>query len=171
MMVKQSPGQLAAMIVGVTAVVVLSTSRLALHGEKPEPPAPTHDQEPELATFMGTLQRHSMKLGYSIDGRNQPLAAFYLHETREVLAELRELHQRVPEGDGLPIGKTSHIIMTPSLEMLADNLKKPDWPTAELAYHALIKGCNDCHTATQHQFIVVLPAQGPPPFNQKFNGP
>ncbi|MEM7354326.1 MAG: hypothetical protein AAF657_26205, partial [Acidobacteriota bacterium] len=41
----------------------------------------------ELATLMGDMQRHSAKLGFAIQGKNQPLAQFYLEELHEVLEE------------------------------------------------------------------------------------
>jgi len=122
------------------------------------------EPEPELAVFMGELQRFSQKLGYAIEGRNQPLAAFYAHEIEEVLEQLIA----VQEHDGLPIGSMAQTLAWPTVEPLRAAIDAADWSAADAHYPALIRSCNTCHQATKHQFIEILPASDPPPFNQKF---
>lgn len=126
----------------------------------------THEVEDdvELATIMGEMQRHSMKLGYAINAQNQRLAEFYLHEVEETLEEIKA----VREHDGLPIGHIAGVIVNPALPPLDNAIEAGDWTAANKAYQGLIEACNNCHTATQHEFIVILPATGTPPFNQKF---
>lgn len=118
----------------------------------------------DLAQAMGELQRHSHKLGLSIQARNLPLADFYLHELEEVLEDI----EKVPEYDGFPIADLSRAMMTPLMDELEAGAKAGDWPRVERGYHALIAGCNQCHVATDHAFIVMLPGTGPSPFNQQF---
>ncbi len=124
-----------------------------------------HEEEHvELAKIMGEMQRHSMKLGYAIQGENQKLADFYLHEIEETLDEIKA----VKEHDGLPIGATAGTIMDPAIEPLEAAVDAGDWPASRAAYRGLIEACNNCHTATEHEYIVIIPAEGTPPFNQKF---
>ncbi|MEM7354054.1 MAG: hypothetical protein AAF657_24845, partial [Acidobacteriota bacterium] len=118
----------------------------------------------ELATLMGDMQRHSAKLGFAIQGKNQPLAQFYLEELHEVLEEL----EAVDEHEGMPIGSPAKVIMDPALAELAARLEPAGWAGAWPAYEATIEACNRCHLATEHGFIEVLPASGTPPFNQVF---
>lgn len=120
--------------------------------------------EVELAPLMGQMQRHAAKLGHSVDARNAPLTSFYLEEIEEALSELRN----VVEHDGLPIGEPAGIILAPLLEPLAEIVAAGDWDRADAGYTALIDGCNRCHAATEHEFIVILEPTGEPDFNQAF---
>ena len=129
----------------------------------PEAPAETI----ELAKLMGDMQRHSVKLGFAIQGENQPLAEFYLHELHEVLEEL----EAVEEHEGMPIGGPAKVILDPALAELDARLDAASWGDAWTAYEATIEACNRCHLATEHDFIRILPASGTPPFNQVFTAP
>jgi hypothetical protein len=119
---------------------------------------------PDLAVLMGEMQRHSMKLGYAIEARNPALAAFYLHEVEEALEGL----EAIEEHDDFPIAAPARTIMRPLLDPLQRSVDG-DWPSAAAAYAALIDGCNRCHGATEHEFVVVTVPSGPPPYNQKFS--
>ncbi|MEX2671749.1 MAG: hypothetical protein WD294_06530 [Phycisphaeraceae bacterium] len=123
-----------------------------------------HDH-PELAPAMGELQRFSQKLGYSIEGENQPLAGFYIHELEEVFAEITA---EIPEYDGHEIATLVQTMGVPVLETVEQAVHDADWPTALENYQALIASCNACHAATEHGFIQITPATGEPPFNQRF---
>ena len=124
------------------------------------------EQEEDLARLMGELQRHSAKLGYAIKGRNRPLAEFYLEEVTEVMTGL----ETVSEHDGMPIAQPARTILSPVIEPLRRGLQASQWQEIQIAYEALIEGCNRCHSATEHAFIKILPASGEPPFNQAFDG-
>lgn len=43
-----------------------------------------------------------------------------------------------------------------------------DWPATWKAYEKTIEACNSCHAATGFEFLVILPAAGEPPYNQRF---
>jgi len=128
------------------------------------PSGPGVEEEVELARLMGEAQLHSAKLGYSIEGRNLPLAQFYLRELEEVFGEVFALE----EHDEMPIGDPAVVIMQPLLIDLQERMAAADWPQTEASYTSLIAGCNRCHTATEHQYIEIFPATGPAPFNQRF---
>lgn len=128
-------------------------------------PVPAHEAaEPDLAVLMGEFQRHSMKLGYSIEEENQQLAAFYAHEVGEVLASVEQIETH----DGVPIAAPTRGTLTPALEALETALSAGDWNQAADRYRSLISACNDCHQATQHGFVVITEPPQPPPFNQSF---
>lgn len=126
---------------------------------------PPPEEKVELAPFMGNLQRYSQKLGLAIEARNRPLTEFYLEEVDEVL---EEVELKVPEDDGLPVAETSQKIMRPLLQALKGSLPKEEWPAIRKYYVKLIDGCNRCHAALEHEFIVILPAQRESPYNQDF---
>ena len=119
---------------------------------------------PDLAVLMGELQRHSMKLGYSIENENPQLAGFYAHEVEEVLESVEQIESH----DGVPISAPARGTVTPALEALEAALSTGDWNAATVRYRALIAACNDCHEATQHGFIAITEPPQPPPFNQSF---
>lgn len=140
-----------------------------------EPPAERHvagadaveePEEIELAEPMAHLQRHSAKLGYALHARNARLADFYLTETEEALEDLR----RVESYEGFPVARETGIIVDPTLPPLRGALAERDWPAADAAYEALIDACNRCHAASEHEYLVIEPARGPAPFNQRFAG-
>lgn len=149
----------------------LATCLLALFGvgcgtapEAPETAEPAVEEEVELAILMGRMQRHAEKLGYSIAGKNAPLAGFYLEEIREMYEELSEIEM----DDGMPIAHPAGVILKPALPPLQASLDAANWEEARGYYEMLINACNRCHTATVHQFIHVLPVEGEPPYSQRF---
>ncbi len=122
-------------------------------------------ETPELAPFMSRVQAFSQKLGYSIESRNQPLAEFCLHEIEEAF---EEIEKEIPEHDEMPIAQYISTMMNPGFEHFQQALRTKNWEAARENYQTLIERCNTCHTQTEHEFIVILPASGKPPFNQKF---
>lgn len=125
----------------------------------------TEQQQAELALYMSRLQWHSEKLGFAIQGRNGRLAEFYLEEVGEVLEEVKS---RAPVHDGLPIANLVTIIADPEIKLLNESLENNDWSAIDKQYLELVNSCNRCHSATQHEFIVILPVEGKPPFSQRF---
>ena len=71
------------------------------------------DDHAELAPYMAALQQLTHKLSLSIEHDNAQLAGFYLHESEELLEEIREA---VPEYDGFPIALQIEQIATPAYE-------------------------------------------------------
>ncbi|MEC9374247.1 MAG: hypothetical protein VYC34_10405 [Planctomycetota bacterium] len=122
-------------------------------------------EHPELAAAMTQMQHYTQKLGYSIQGKNQPLAAFYLHEVEELGAMITE---EIPTYEGHEIAKLMGIMFTPQIEPLEREVNASNWEGAERAYAALINNCNSCHASSAHGFIQVTVPSGPAPFNQVF---
>lgn len=129
-----------------------------------EDPEDKDSEEVELAAVMGEMQRMSAKLGFAIEGRNSPLADFYLEELGETFEKLTS----ISEHEGMPIGHPAATILQPALESLAEFLEQQAWEDTWGAYEVLIEACNRCHLATEHEFIEILPARGQAPFNQRF---
>jgi hypothetical protein len=128
-------------------------------------PAPVF--QPELATTMGDLQRHTHKLTLSIDAENAELARFYVHELDEITAQLEALFL---EHDGVPIAALSGELLKPQVVALRATLEVEgsDWETARGQLEQLVGGCNACHAAAGHGFIrVELTTENP--FNQSFS--
>jgi hypothetical protein len=121
--------------------------------------------EPELAVAMSQLQYFTHKLALSVDARNAELAGFYLHEVEEVAESIRD---EVPDYEGFPIGPLVGSMLVPYLERLEEALEAPEWQSAEQTLGLIVDGCNACHQATDHAFIVIEREPGPNPYMQSF---
>ena len=144
------------------SLVLLSCISCTYHSKKVE--QDVDEEEVELAGYMGELQRFSQKLGFAIHGKNQKLSDFYLHEIEEVLGELKE----IKEHEGMPIADSVQVIMTPLVSELSQYIHASNWKKSSKSYLEVIEGCNRCHSATEHEFIKILPSRGKSPFNQDF---
>ena len=83
----------------------------------------------ELADNMSQLQYFTHKATLAVEARNQPLAAFYLHELEEVTEETRA----IAHYEGYPVGKLTTSMLTPALAGLDASLDKADWPAVSAA--------------------------------------
>jgi hypothetical protein len=119
--------------------------------------------EPGLAALMADLQQYTLKLDLSIQGKNSPLAAFYLHELEETAATIIE---EVGEYDGHPVSALTENMLLPALSGLEVAIGAGE---ADEGMVNLLEACNACHAATEHAFIVIGRAKGNP-FNQVFEG-
>jgi hypothetical protein len=118
----------------------------------------------DLASYMTHLQRHSHKLGLSIQAKNKPLAEFYLTE----LGEMFEIIQRkFPQYEGVQVAALSKAMIDPAKPALSKALAASDWPGATTAYDKYLAACNGCHQAAQHPFVKIVAPTGNP-FNQSF---
>ncbi len=119
----------------------------------------------ELAPYMATQQHYVHKLGLAIQGKNKPLAEFYLEELEE---GFEVIEKKFPTYDNYPIASLVKSVFNPAKPALVKTLAASDWPAAGMAYSGLINACNTCHTAAKHDFVkIVVPAANP--FNQSFS--
>lgn len=125
---------------------------------------PVEAEQVELSTVMARMQLHADKLGYSVQAQNRPLATFYLEELEETFEDLAA----VSEHDGFPIGHTAGVILAPLFEGVESGLADEDWAAATTGYATLVDGCNRCHAATEHEYLVIVPVSDHPPYSQRF---
>jgi hypothetical protein len=141
---------------------VASSSGSVGHAQSP---GGSSAEEPELAISMAQLQYFAHKLALSVEARNAELAGFYLHEVEEVAGAIRD---GVPEYDGFPIGPLVGAMLMPHLERLEEALENPGWDAVEQTLGLVVDGCNACHQATDHGFIVIEREPGANPYMQSF---
>jgi hypothetical protein len=122
------------------------------------------DLELELAIYMGELQHHTHKLDLAIQSENPALADFYLHEVEEVAEQIERLF---PQHEGHRVGDLARAILEPQLVALRTTLERSNWAESRTGFSSLIAGCNQCHSATSHEFIRIE-ATTANPFNQSF---
>lgn len=122
-------------------------------------------EEPELALYMGRMQRYTQKLGLAIAAKNQPLAVFYHHELEE---NLETVIDEVKTYDDMPIGQPAKVMTWPHIVELEDHLKNGDWAKSKVTFKNLVQSCNMCHQQTKHGFIKISDDVTENPFNQDF---
>ena len=116
----------------------------------------------ELVPYMEIMQHLSHKLGLAIQAKNEPLASFYLEEIEETTNVIRK---KFPTYDRMDIAELAGAMLVPSIGPLEKSLSTANWDIANAAYAKLIDSCNDCHAATEHEYVkIIVPTANP--FNQ-----
>jgi hypothetical protein len=157
----------ATMIYALAAVALLIGAALLWQAGVTTNPAPAYAQaagEP-LAPYMGHFQRYTHKLALAIDAGNQPLAEFYAAKVRE---NMGVVEKKFPKWETFQVGALVTAMLGAPLKPVEDALKAGDMAKASTAYDALIGGCNNCHVATQRQFIKVT-RSNKNPYEQDFS--
>lgn len=119
------------------------------------PGAPAAPAAPELGAQMLELQIRHARLWQAVESRNYMLAQFQL-------AELREAFDGIVETNGehasLQPNKLSEVLpanVGPALAQLQAAVDAKDAARLEAGYDALTTGCNGCHEAAAHGFLVI----------------
>lgn len=164
-------GLLRGVALGLLSIALFATS--ATQAEAPQEDSPRLQPLPitpafvELAPYMGEMQTLTHKLSLSIEASNPKLARFYAYELKVILETTQN---EVPEYDGQPIALLIERITLPVVDDLASALARDDAAQKELAdgLDSVIDSCNECHTATLHEFIKITRGSGVNPFAQDF---
>ncbi len=129
--------------------------------------AATAEEPPELATYMGELQRLTHKLSLSAAAGNIELSRFYMHESLHILTEIQE---DIPEYEDIAVAILIDRMSLPAYSQLQAVLAKKTVKAAAIskAVDGIVEGCNNCHEATRFGFIKIKNSQHNP-FNQDFN--
>ena len=122
------------------------------------------NEDVELAHLMANLQYFLHKTSLSITATDPRLVEFYIHELEESI----EVIEGIKDYEGYPIGELTKAMLLPSFEIFEKSIKKNDANAAHSAYLNLIQACNNCHTATNHEFIKIKQNESNP-FLQSFD--
>jgi hypothetical protein len=106
----------------------------------------------ELADTMGSLQNFADKLHFAGQASNWKLADFYRHEIEE---KFEEMFGHDLEEDGVQLNPLIESMILPHLGTLKSAIAAEDSTRFQTAYQNLIIGCNACHQATDHAFIII----------------
>jgi hypothetical protein len=149
----------------VSAIALAALAALFLAQQGSPPARADSDSGESLSTHMGNMQRHTHKLGLSIDAQNYDLASFYMQEIREAS---KHISGKFPQYDGHQVGALLPAMLNPHLDKLSKSIEAKDWKAADPAYDTLIvSGCNGCHTATRHAFVKIVRVKSNP-YSQEF---
>ncbi len=106
-----------------------------------------------MGDMMNTLiQPRHAKLGLAGEARNWPLAQYALVEMRQAFAGIVRAQ---PTFMGLPVGQLVDAALTQPMNALDAAIKEQDVKKFADAYAQLTAGCNACHSAVEHPFVVI----------------
>lgn len=146
----------------------VSTAALAKETKKSEIEAKLEDLKPGLGETMGVIQQHHAKLYYAVNAENWALATYEAGEIEEGLEDAVKNWPHFKEVKQ-PLTELVPNFTKAPLKLVADAIKKLSKADALAALGALTAGCNGCHAAADHGFIVIQAPQGNEYSNQKFS--
>lgn len=113
---------------------------------------PRRFYEPGLGDQMHTLQLRHAKLWFAGAAGNWELAAFEAHEIEENLERIARWHRG---SESMPIGPAIKVHMHPGQYAIEQSIARENAREFRTAFDRLTQGCNACHRATEHGFIVI----------------
>jgi len=120
---------------------------------------PQNFYEPGLGDLMHALQLRHAKLWFAGKAANWELAAFELHEIHESLDRVALWHR---DNTDIPMAPSIKAYMQPGRHALERSIAERNETTFDAAFDRLTQGCNECHQAAKHSFIVIQrPTQAP----------
>jgi hypothetical protein len=120
-----------------------------------------------MGDMMNTLiQPRHAKLGLAGEAQNWPLAQYALVEIRQAFAGIIKAQ---PTFMGLPVQQLVDAALTQPMNAVDAAIKEQDVKKFVAAYAQLTAGCNACHTAVEHPFVVIKVPDASAFPNQDFN--
>jgi hypothetical protein len=103
--------------------------------------------------MMNTLiQPRHAKLGLAGSARKWALASYALVEIRQSFAGIIKAE---PRFRGLPVGELVEAALSQPLDAVEAAIKQQDPKKFDAAYDQLSQGCNACHAATDHPYVII----------------
>jgi hypothetical protein len=161
------------MLVAALVTALLIASRAIVMAQQPPAPSPNAaDAAPvpyalSMGDMMNTLvQPRHAKLGLAGRAENWPLATYALVEIRQVFAGSKKAQPRFA---GLPVAELVDAAIGQPLNAVEAAIKQQDAKKFVAAYDQLTQGCNACHQAVDHPFVVIKVPDASAFPNQDFN--
>jgi hypothetical protein len=156
--------------VALAAVIGVGTA-LSRSGQPPAPaataPAAPAPYVMTLGDMMDTLiQPRHAKLGLAGRAQNWPLAQYALVELRQAFAGIVKAQ---PQFHGLPVGELVNAAVSQPLNAVDAAIGAQDPKKFAVAYDQLTRGCNACHAAVDHPFVVIKAPESSAFPNQDFS--
>jgi hypothetical protein len=120
-----------------------------------------------MGDMMNTLiQPRHAKLGLAGRARNWPLAEYAIVEIRQAFAGIVKAQ---PRFNGLPVAELVSAAVSQPINAVETAIKQQDEQKFAAAYAQLTAGCNACHAAVDHPFVVIKTPDASAFPNQDFN--
>jgi hypothetical protein len=120
---------------------------------------------PGLGDQMHALQLRHAKLWFAGRAENWQLAAFELEEIGESLDRIGRWHA---DNEQIPIAAAIKAHMQRGRYAVDQSIRKRDPAAFPAAFDELTNGCNSCHLAAEHGFIVLQRPNSDPVGNQRW---
>ncbi len=147
------------MLVSALVTVLLIASRTIAMAQQPAAPPPNAVAAApvpytlSMGDMMNTLvQPRHAKLGLAGRAENWPLAAYALVEIRQVFAGIKKAQ---PRFRGMPVAELVDAALGQPMNAVEAAIKQQDAKKFAMAYGQLTQGCNACHQAVDHPFVVI----------------
>lgn len=127
--------------------------------------AKSKEEHYELAIVMARMQTYMQKLHFAGQNQNWKLAQFYTHELEETMEDIIE--HKVTD-DGKDISDLVKIMAFPNIEKLEKTIESKDKVSFVEGYQLLLRSCNNCHVASNHEFIKITTPKNEDFINQDF---
>ena len=163
----------AASTIGIAAAALAAVAIGAAAQTPPQPqrgPASSAlNYVPGVGDLMNLLvQPRHAKLGLAFRERNWELAAYALKELAQALSTVAKVQ---PKFRNLTVAEMIESMTGEPLRDLDAAIQSKDEKKFAAAYDDLTDGCNSCHTALNHPFIVIKPPEASAFPNQEFKRP
>ena len=133
----------------------------------PPPGAPAVPYAMTMGDMMNTLvQPRHAKLGLAGEAKNWPLAGYAMVEIRQAFTGIVKAQ---PKFRGYPVGELVDAALSQPLTSLQDAIRLQDPQKFAVAYDQLTAGCNACHAALFHPFVVIKAPDASAFPDQKFS--
>ncbi|MFN3939751.1 MAG: hypothetical protein ACK4IY_04135 [Chitinophagales bacterium] len=109
---------------------------------------------PGLADLMYRNYTYVQNIAGEIEKENWEYAAFHLHEMEEIFEKIVNMHNRHDELVQ-PADAQLQSFIFPAFEELEKAVQEKNKTVAKQAHLNLMNGCNKCHVANNHAFIVI----------------
>jgi len=124
---------------------------------------------PGVGDLMNLLvQPRHAKLGLAARERNWELAAYALKELDQAFSTVAKVQ---PKFRNLTVSEMIESMTGESMRSLDDAIRARDPKKFAAAYGELTDGCNSCHTALNHAFVVIKTPEASNFPNQEFKAP
>jgi hypothetical protein len=161
------------MLVAALATALLIAGRTIVMAQQAAAPSPNAaDAAPvpytlSMGDMMNTLvQPRHAKLGLAGRAENWPLAAYALVEIQQVFAGIKKAQPRFA---GLPVAELVDAALGQPVNAVEAAIKQQDAKKFAVAYDQLTQGCNACHQAVDHPFVVIKAPDASAFPDQNFN--
>lgn len=151
-------------LLAAAAIAVGPSAAGAQSPESASPATPSFNASFGDLMLMLVQPRHA-KLAIAGQERNWPLAAYAVHELKDALANIARLKPRFRNNSVTDMMAATAGAPIAELEQAT---KAADFERFNAAFGRLTEGCNSCHAALNHAFVVIkTPSQSAFP-NQEF---
>ena len=157
---------------GLTALLVASLAAGSALAQSPAPaqgaaPGPAAPYAMTLGDMMNTLiQPRHAKLGLAGKAQNWALAQYAMVEIRQAFAGIVKAQ---PKFRGLPVGELVTAALSQPMDAVDAAIKAQNSQQFAAAYAQLTAGCNACHAAADHPYVVIKAPDVSAFPNQDFN--